>query len=108
MILDVPVIADLQLLQQQRQALIDQNLVCANHKRISHDCQPGDKVLLLLTCKPNKLEPRAAGLFTIHAVHASDGTATINCNPHVREQFNTRHVRPCCRQQVPHEGFVLL
>jgi hypothetical protein len=33
MILDIPVIADLQLLQQQRQGLIDQNLMRANRKR---------------------------------------------------------------------------
>jgi hypothetical protein len=56
MIFDIPVIADLQPLQQQRQALIDQNIMCANRKRISHDCQPGNAVLLL-TCKPNQLKP---------------------------------------------------
>jgi hypothetical protein len=41
---DVPIIADLQWMQQQ--ALIDENLMHANHKRTSHCCQPGDKALL--------------------------------------------------------------
>jgi hypothetical protein len=96
-ILEIPIIADLQLLQQQRQAPIDQNLMRANGKHISHDHQPGDE-FLLLTCKPKKLEPRAAGPFTIHTVH-TNGTVTVNHNPCVRERFNIRRLRPCHRQQ---------
>jgi hypothetical protein len=95
MILDIPIIADLQLLQQQRQALIDRNLMRANRKRISHDYQPGNEVLLL-TYKPNKLEPRATGPFTIHSVH-TNGTVTVNRNPYVRERFNIRRLRPYYR-----------
>jgi hypothetical protein len=56
-VLDIPVIADLQSLhQQQRQALIDKNLMRANRRRISHDYQPGDEAPLL-TRKPKKLKP---------------------------------------------------
>jgi hypothetical protein len=56
MFLDIPIIADLQLLQQQQQALIDKNLMRDNRQHISHDYQPGNEVLLL-TYKPNKLDP---------------------------------------------------
>ena len=48
------------LLLQQRQALIDRNLMCANRKRISRDYQPSTEVMLL-TYKPNRLQPRATG-----------------------------------------------
>jgi hypothetical protein len=85
---DAPGIADLQLLQQRRQALINQNLMRANCKRVSHDCQPGDEVPTL-TCKPDNLEPQAAGLFTIHAVH-TNGAATVNHNPCVSKRLNVR------------------
>jgi hypothetical protein len=85
---DAPCVADLQLLQQRRQALINQNLMRANCKRVSHDCQPGNEVPTL-TCKPDKLKPQAAGLFTIHAVH-TNGMATVNHNPCVSERLNIR------------------
>jgi hypothetical protein len=96
MILDIPIIADLQLLQQQRQALIDRSLMRANRKCISHDYQPGNEALLL-TYKPDKLEPRATGPYTIHSVH-TNGTVTINRNPYVRERLNIRRLRPYFRQ----------
>jgi hypothetical protein len=37
MILETPIIADLHLMHQQRQALIDKNLLPANQRRVSHD-----------------------------------------------------------------------
>jgi hypothetical protein len=98
MTLDVPVIADLHLLQQQRQALIDKNLLRANRRRVLHDCQPTDKVSLL-THEPDKLDPQAAGPCTVHSVHAN-GTVTVNRNPSVREGHDTRRPRPHHRDQV--------
>jgi hypothetical protein len=95
MTLDTPIIADLHLLQQQRQALIDKNLLRANRRRLSHDYQPADEVLLL-TYKPDKLDPQATGPCTLHSVHAN-GTAIINRNPFVRERFNIRRMRPHSR-----------
>jgi hypothetical protein len=59
MILDIPIIA--QLPQQQRQALIiNKNLMRANRKRIPHDYQPDNRVLILSYQPANKLEPRAS------------------------------------------------
>ena len=86
MILDIPLIADLELIRQQRQALIDEQLIRANRRRISHDYQPNDEVLIL-SYKPDKLEPRAIGPFRIVTVH-TNGTVTIQRNQAVTERIN--------------------
>lgn len=98
MLLDIPIIADLQLLQQNRQALIDERLLRDNRRRISHDYQPGNQVLLL-TYKPDKLQPRATGPYPIETVH-TNGTVTIRLSPWITERKNIRHVRPF-RQPEP-------
>ena len=59
MFLDIPLIADLELIRQRRQALIDEQLVRQNRRRISHDYQPNDEVQII-TYKPGKLDPRAS------------------------------------------------
>jgi transposase InsO family protein len=92
MILDIPVVADLELLRQQRQALIDQQLIRENRKRISHDYRPGDNVLLK-TYRPNTLEERTTGPFAIIEVH-TNGTVTIQRNAHVIERINIRRLKP--------------
>jgi transposase InsO family protein len=98
MFLDIPIITDVHILQQQHQALIDKNLMRANHRCISHDYQPNDEVLRLLAYKPNTLDPRAtAGPFAIHSVH-TNGTNTINHNPDVREWISIRRVWPYYRE----------
>ena len=74
MILDIPIIiADLQLATattECQQAFIDRNRMRANCKCISHKYEPGNEVLLL-TYIPDKLEPQATGLCTIHTVHTN-------------------------------------
>jgi hypothetical protein len=92
MLLDIPLIADLHLLQQKRQALVDERVFQANRVRISHDYQPQDEVLIL-AYKPDKLAPRATGPFVIERVHAN-GTVTIRRSPHVTERINIRRLRP--------------
>ncbi|CAJ1941780.1 unnamed protein product [Cylindrotheca closterium] len=75
MILDLPMQADLQLIQQHRQQLIDKELIRANCRRFAYDYQPGQEALKL-RYKPNKLDPRADGPYRIERVH-SNGTLTI-------------------------------
>ncbi|CAJ1961139.1 unnamed protein product [Cylindrotheca closterium] len=75
MILDLPMEADLQLIQQHRQQLIDKELIQANRRRFAYDYQPGQEVLKFCY-KPNKLDPRADGPYCIERVH-SNGTLTI-------------------------------
>jgi hypothetical protein len=75
MILNLPLHTDLQLLQENRQQLVDQILILANRHRFSSDYQPGQEVLKFIH-QPSKLAPRASSPFTIQGVHAN-GTVTI-------------------------------
>jgi hypothetical protein len=57
MLLDIPLNADLQLIQTRRQQLITNNrLIVANRKQFSYDYAIGEEVLKLIY-KPGKLEP---------------------------------------------------
>ena len=54
---------------------------------------------MILTYKPDKLEPRATGPFVIQHVHAN-GTVTIRRNPFVTEWINIRRLHPFRRPPV--------
>ena len=75
MILNIPVVADLLDITAWRQHLIDERTMAEYQKRISHDYQPNDQVLVL-AYKPDKLEPRARGLYRILQTHVN-GTIMI-------------------------------
>ena len=92
MILDLPLIADLQLIQEHRQQLIDNRLIAANRKRFSYDYTVGDEVLKL-RYKPRKGEERADGPYRVEQVHAN-GRLTIRTAPHVLERISLRRVKP--------------
>ena len=92
MVLDIPTIADLQLIRDRRQQLVDERLIVANRRRFSYDYQIGDEVLKLV-CKPNKLQPRAEGPYPITQVHAN-GTVTIRLSPTIVERISLRRVKP--------------
>ena len=92
MILDIPLISDLETIRQKRQQLINDRLIVANRKRFSYDYSIGEEVLKL-TYKSDKLEPRATGPYTILQVHAN-GTLTIRLSPTVIERISLRRVKP--------------
>ena len=92
MLLNIPLIADLYILQQNRRLLINKQLIKANRKRISHDYRQGEEVLIL-AYKPDKLDARATGPFRIEQVHAN-GTVTIRRSAHVTERINIRRLKP--------------
>ena len=92
MILKIPLLADLELLRQRRQALIDEQLIRSNRRRISHDYQPNDEVQIL-TYKAGKLDPRASAPFRIVRIH-TNGTVTLQRTPLVTERINIRRLRP--------------
>jgi hypothetical protein len=98
-VMNIPLIADLTLIRNNRQRLIDD----ARHH--SYDCQPGQEVLKLVY-KPIKLKPQ--GPYDIIAVHTS-GTRTIQSNAHTTEHISIRNVKPFCEIELsdfnPHEGF---
>ena len=88
MILDIPVISDWLFIQQRRQQLIDERLITANRKHFSYDYQPGQEVLKP-AYKPDKLQPRATGPYTIEAVH-TNGILTIQKDAHTVERLSIR------------------
>ena len=92
MLLNIPFVADLQLLREKRELLVNKQLLQANRSRISHDYQIGDEVLVL-TYKPDKLDARAVGPFRIERVHVN-GTVTIRRSAHITERINIRRVKP--------------
>ena len=100
MILDLPLIADLQLIREHRQQLIDRNLITANRRRFAYDYQVGEQVLKLIV-NPNKLDPRAIGPFTIARVH-TNGTVSIRLDAHTVERISIRRIKPY-RQPVNEE-----
>ena len=92
MILDLPLVSDLQLIRENRQQLIDTRLIEANRKRFAYDYAVGDRVIKL-HYKPNKGEPRGDGPFVIERVH-TNGTLTIRLSPNSIERINIRRVKP--------------
>ena len=91
MILDIPVIADLHLLRERRQQLINTRLIAANRKRFAYDYHIGDEVLKL-RYKPSKLEARADGPYRVESVH-TNGTVTIRLNATTIERISIRRVK---------------
>ena len=92
MVLDIPLVADLQLIREKKQQLIDQRLITANRKRFSYDYAVGAQVLKL-NYKPHKLQPRAEGPYRVESVH-TNGTLTIRLSPTVIERISIRRVKP--------------
>lgn len=95
MVLNIPFQADLNLIQQHRQHLIDERLIQSNRKRFTHDYQPNQEVLKLVY-NPNKLDSRTTGPYRIHSVH-TNGTVTLQMTPYVRERVSLRNVKPFVR-----------
>jgi hypothetical protein len=88
MLLDVPVMADLVNIQEQRQVMIDENLRRQNRKRIEYEYKVGGEVLIK-SDNPSKLEPRAHGPYVIVAVY-TNGTLDVRRNAQVTERLNIR------------------
>jgi hypothetical protein len=92
MVLNIPFVADLNLIKDHRQQLIDERAVWSNERCHAYDNQPGQEVLKLVY-KPDKLEPRAQGPYEIIAVH-TNGTLTIQLNATTIERISIRNVKP--------------
>ena len=90
--MDVPYIANLLLLRDRRQALIDYNLRRENNRRRNYDYVAGQYVLEL-DKDPTTLGSRTRGPFQILQTH-TNGTITIRRSPMVTERINIRRVRP--------------
>jgi transposase InsO family protein len=97
MLIDLPFVADLLLLRDKRQALIDYNLRRENNARRSFDYQVGQWVLELIP-RPTKLGIRTQGPFRVEQVH-TNGTVTIRRAPLIIDRVNIRHLRPFFQPQ---------
>ena len=92
MILNLPLVADLQLLQTWRQQLVNQHLIQANRRCFTHDYHEGEEVLKL-TYQPNKLSPCAEGPCIVHQVH-TNGTVTLRKDNNTVERLSIRCIKP--------------
>ena len=92
MFLDVPLIADIMTLSQRCQLMVDQALHYANQRRISHDYQVNERVLVRVT-DPSKMDEKFIGPFRITQVHVN-GNVTIRRSPNVTERINIRRLKP--------------
>ena len=96
--LPVPLIADLQALQQRRQLKVDQDLLRRDWHRLCKDCQPGDQVIVIDKGIKHKLGPAAIGPHAITEIH-TNGTAVIQCHPDVFERIGIGRLKPCNQWQ---------
>ena len=82
----VPFVANLLLLHNKRQVVVDYNLHRENQRRYNYDYKQGQHILELLS-KPTKLGQRTKGPFLIEQVHAN-GTFTIHHGPSLIYRVN--------------------
>ena len=89
--------ADLERIRERRQQIVDYNAARANMKRVTHDYQPTQKVLLIHR-DADKLAESTSGPFEIERVHVN-GTLTLRVAPGITDKFNIRRVRPYFEQE---------
>ena len=92
MLLDIPLIIDLQQIRNKRQISVDENLRRVNAKWSSYDYQPGQKILKKKH-EYTKLGERWDGPFEISKVHVN-GNVIVNLREGVTERLNIRRIKP--------------
>ena len=92
MFLDLPFQADLIMINQRRQQVIDENLRRQNRKRRNWNYAVNQEALIK-SVDPKKLEPRAHGPYTITQAFAN-GAVNVRRGPHVIERMNIRRLVP--------------
>ena len=92
MIMNIPLIANLYSIQERRQQLIDENLRRTNARRIQHNYNIGDKVMVV-EYDPTKLDAKKRGPYPIVCVF-TNGTVKLQIAQHVQETFNIRKIWP--------------
>ena len=92
MFLNIPLIADWQMLTKKREHLVNENLRRENLKRRKYDYEVNQKVLKKLH-KPTKLGERHEGPYNVEQVHVN-GNVTIKLRPGVTERINIRRIIP--------------
>ena len=91
-LLNIPVITDLENIKQRRQQIIKANNTRENNRRIPHQYNIGDQILIKVPT-PSKLQERFTGPHPITQVH-DNGTITIQLQPNITQTINIRRVKP--------------
>ena len=99
MILNIPLLADLERIRERRQEIVDYNAARQNMKRISHDYQPKQKVVIIHK-DADKLAESTSGPFEIEKVHVN-GTVTLRIAPGITDRYNIRRIRPYHEPEEP-------
>ena len=92
MLMDIPMIVNLEAIGERRQQLIDSNLLRLNQRRINHNFAIGDMVLTRIH-NPDKLEDRFDGPCRISRVYTT-GTCDIEMDPVTVRRYNIRQLVP--------------
>ena len=92
MLMDVPLVADLEAIRGRQQQWIDDHLRRTNKGRVDCNCHAGEKVKLQ-GWDPVKLEGRFRGQCENKQVF-TNGTVKLQLEPEVQRAFNTRKMQP--------------
>jgi hypothetical protein len=99
MFLKIPIIADLQSIQERRQVLINEKLRGQNLKHRRFDYAVDQEVLIKVP-QPKKIDDRNKGPYRISQVH-TNGTVTIQRTNHITERRDSYQrvflIRPAAR-----------
>ena len=92
MFVDVPILADLVAIRNNRQQLIDNNLIRHNCKRYDYHYRLGDRIMVRVY-DPTKIQEKLHGPYPILELR-TNGTVRIQRAPNVEETFNIRKIVP--------------
>ena len=96
MMLPVQNLANWESIRLKKGKQIEKNWIRENNKRKPFDWRVGMEVMVEELTR-YKLNPKAIGPFTIHAVH-TNGTVTIQRKPRFYERINIRRLKPYYRR----------
>ena len=99
MIYPLAYVAEWDVIEKNKQRLIDKNNSRENATRVDYDYHVGDKILVINTDIQRKLDNPNKGPFTIKRV-CSNGTVVILRNNNVTERINIRRIKPFFEPQL--------
>ena len=92
MLINVLLLSNLIAIKDQRQQVIDNNLMRTNKKRVNHNYNIGDRVMIV-TYDPNKLDSKQHEPYQIIQVF-TNSMVRVQLRQHIQETFNIRKVFP--------------
>ena len=93
MLMDVPLVADLEAIRGRRQQRIDNNLRRTSRGRVDNNYRIGERVKLRVW-DPIKLQEQFKGPYEITQVF-TNGTVKLRTEPGSERVFNIRKIEPC-------------